>query len=180
MAKNVLIISTSLRPNSNSEIMAHETEKGARDAGHNVEFVTLKDKEIKFCKGCLACQKIGHCVINDDANEITEKIKNADVIVWTTPVYYYEMSGQMKTLIDRANSLFTADYKFREVYLLTTSADDGESAIQTVINGVNGWIACFNNVKLCGYAAGGGVNEPNDVNNQPQILKQAYELGKNI
>lgn len=83
MSKNVLIISTSLRENANSEILARETERGAKDSGHNVEFVTLKDKNIKFCKGCLACQKIGHCVItDDDANAITEKMKNADVIVW--------------------------------------------------------------------------------------------------
>ena len=106
MGKKVLIISTSLRPNANSEILARETERGAKDAGHEVEFVTLKDKVINFCKGCLACQKLGKCVINDDANEITSKMKEADVIVWATPVYYYEMSGQMKTLIDRANSLF--------------------------------------------------------------------------
>ena len=57
--KKVLIISTSLRNNSNSEALAHETERGTRDAGHEVEFITLKDKNIRFCKGCLACQKIG-------------------------------------------------------------------------------------------------------------------------
>ena len=179
MGKNVLIISTSLRNNSNSEILAGGTAKGAKDAGHNVEFVTLKDKNIQFCKGCLACQKLGHCVINDDANAITEKIMNADVIVWATPVYYYEMCGQMKTMIDRANALFARDYKFREVYLITTSAD-GEDAIKPVINGINGWIACFNGVKLCGYLSGGGVNEPAEVEAQKQLLEKAYNLGKNI
>ena len=93
MSKKVLIISTSLRNDANSEILAHETERGAKDAGHNVEFITLKDKEIKFCKGCMACQKLGKCVIADDANTITSKIKESDVIVWATPVYYYEMTG---------------------------------------------------------------------------------------
>lgn len=179
MTKNVLIISTSLRNGSNSELMAKEAEKGAKEAGHSVEFVTLKNKTINFCKGCLACQKLGHCVIDDDANEITEKIKNADVIIWATPVYYYEMSGQMKTLIDRANALFASDYKFREVYLLTTSAD-GDDAVQTVINGLNGWIACFNNVKFCGFVSGGGVNEPSEINTHTDILTKAYNLGKNI
>ena len=87
MSKKVLIISTSLRNNANSEILALETMKGAEEAGHDVEFVTLRDKDIKFCKGCMACQKLGHCVINDDANAITEKMKNSDVIVWATPVY---------------------------------------------------------------------------------------------
>jgi len=180
MSKNVLIISTSLRENANSEILAHETERGAKDSGHNVEFVTLKDKDIKFCKGCLACQKIGHCVIDDDANAITEKMKNAEVIVWATPVYYYEMAGQMKTLIDRANSLFSADYKFREIYVITTSADTGENVVQTVINGVNGWIACFDGVKLCGYVNGAGLEAPNEAKENAELLKKAYNMGKNI
>ena len=80
---------------------------GARETGHKVEKVSLKDKTIGFCKGCLACQKTGNCVIQDDAGEIVEKMLHADVLVFATPVYYYEMSGQMKTLLDRANPLYT-------------------------------------------------------------------------
>ena len=178
--KKVLIISTSLRQNANSEILAKETEKGARDAGHQVEFVTLKDKEIKFCKGCLACQKLGKCVINDDANEITLKMKEADVIVWATPIYYYEMSGQMKTLIDRANSLFSTGKNFSEIYVITTSADSSDGVVQTVLNGVNGWIACFSGLKLKGYMEGGGLENSNDVKNREDLLEQAYNMGRNI
>lgn len=179
--KKVLIISTGLRNNANSEILARETEKGANDAGHDVEFVSLKDKNIAFCKGCMACKKIGHCVINDDAVEITEKIKNADVIVWATPIYYYEMSGQMKTLIDRSNSLYTADYKFREVYVITSSADGTQGVAHTVLSGVKGWIACFSKgVNLCGWVEGGGLDNPSDVQNFPSLLKQAYDMGKNM
>ncbi len=178
--KKVLIISTSLRNNANSEILAKETERGAKDAGHNVEFITLKDKEIKFCKGCLACQNLGKCIINDDANAITLKMKEADVIIWATPVYYYEMSGQMKTLIDRANSLFATGKNFSEVYVITTSAEDSKGIAQTVINGVNGWIACFNGVELKGYLEAGGREGPNDVQNRQELLEKAYNLGKNI
>ena len=180
MAKKVLIISTSLHNNANSEILAKETERGAIVAGHEVEFITLKGKEIKFCKGCLACQKLGQCVINDDANAITEKMKNADVIVWATPVYYYEMSGQMKTLIDRANSLFSADYKFREVYVIATAADGSQGVVQTVLNGVNGWIACFSGVKLCGYVDGCGLEAPNDAKSNEKLLQEAYQMGLNM
>lgn len=181
MTKKVLIISTSLRNNANSEILARETERGAKDAGHDVEFITLKDKEIKFCKGCLACQKLGHCVIeDDDANAITAKIKDADVIVWATPVYYYEMAGQMKTLIDRANSLFATGHAFREVYVITTSADASENVVQTVINGVNGWIACFDGVSLKGFVNGAGLEEPGSAAKSPALLEKAYAMGKNI
>ena len=102
MSKNVLVISTSIRPNSNSEMLANAFADGARTSGNDVEVVSLKDKTIGFCQGCLACQKLGRCVIKDDANEITEKMFSSDVIVWATPIYYYEMCGQMKTMIDRA------------------------------------------------------------------------------
>ena len=180
MGKKVLIISTSLRPNANSEILARETERGAKDAGHEVEFVTLKDKVINFCKCCLACQKLGKCVINDDANEITSKMKEADVIVWATPVYYYEMSGQMKTLIDRANSLFATGKNFTETYVITTSADSSKGVVQTVLNGVNGWVACFSGLELKGYLEAGGLDNPNDVQNRNELLEQAYNMGKNI
>ncbi|MBP3923618.1 flavodoxin family protein [bacterium] len=180
MSKKVLIISTSLRNNANSEILAHETERGAKDAGHDVEFVTLKDKTINFCKGCLACQKIGHCVINDDANAITEKMKEADVIVWATPVYYYEMAGQMKTMIDRANSLFATGHQFKEIYLIATAADGSQGVAQTVINGLNGWIACFSGVKLCGYVEGAGLEGANEAKDNKNLMEEAYNMGKNI
>lgn len=180
MAKKVLIISTSLRTDANSEILAHETERGAIDAGHSVDFVSLKGKDIKFCKGCLACQKLGRCVINDDANIITNKMKEADVIVWATPIYYYEMSGQMKTLIDRANSLFTTGKNFSEVYVITTSADAEKDVIQTVLAGVHGWIDCYDGVELCGYIEAGGIDNPNEVRSNKELMEQAYEMGKNM
>lgn len=180
MSKKILIISTSLRNNANSEILAHETERGAKDAGHNVKFISLKDKKLEFCKGCLACQKLGKCIIDDDANAITEEIKNSDVIIWATPVYYYEMSGQMKTLIDRANSLFSTGHNFHEVYLITTSAENRKGIVQTVINGLNGWIACLNNVRLINYLEAGGLEGANEVTNNNEFLKQAYNMGKNI
>ena len=122
MAKKVLVIETSLRARSNSDALAEEFAKGAKDAGNEVEIVSLKGKKIAFCTGCFGCQRAGHCVIKDDANEITEKILEAEAVVWSTPIYYYEMSGQMKTMIDRANSLYPRDYKFRDVYLLSVAA----------------------------------------------------------
>ena len=74
MSKKVLIISTSLRENSNSDSLADAFMDGVKESGNSVEKINLKDKHISFCKGCLACQKSGRCVINDDAIEITEKM----------------------------------------------------------------------------------------------------------
>lgn len=178
--KKVLIISTSLRTNANSEILAKETERGAREAGHEVELISLKNKRLDFCKGCMACQKLGKCVIDDDANEITAKMKDADVIVWATPVYYYEMSGQMKTLIDRANSLYATGFNFKDIYVITTSADSSSNVVQTVLAGLKGWSACLPGTNIKGFINGGGLDNPNDIQRRNDLLDAAYNMGKGI
>lgn len=179
MAKNIVVISSTLRNNGNSEILAQEFARGAKTSGHNVDFITLKDKEINFCRGCMACQKLGSCVIKDDSNEIVEKMKNADVIAFATPIYYYEMSGQLKTMLDRANALFASDYKFRDIYFLSSAAENDEHAADTAIQGINGWIACFDKAELKGTVLGAGAEAPGDVINNPAMQK-AYEMGKGV
>lgn len=178
--KKVLIISTSLRRNSNSDYIAREFERGAKDAGNEVEYVSLIGKKIDFCIGCLSCQLTQECVIKDDANEIAEKVKNADVVVYATPVYYYEMSGQMKTLIDRMNCLFPSDYKFRDVYLLAASAENEESAMDGAVKGVQGWVDCFEKANLAGVIRGTGLTETGEAKKDEEILKKAYEMGKSV
>ncbi|MCR5461452.1 MAG: flavodoxin family protein [bacterium] len=176
--KKVLIISTSLRNNSNSEILAKSFFDGAKE-NNDVELISLKNKTINFCKGCLACGKLHKCVIKDDSNEIVEKMANADVIVWATPVYYYSMSGLMKTMIDRANPLYSMDYKFREVYLLATATEDESYTPEGTIKGVQCWIDCFDNVEFKKTLFVGGVTDPSDILNNPK-LKEAYEMGLKV
>ena len=77
MNKKVLIISTSPRAGSNSELLACEFGRGAKDSGNEVEIVSLKDKGIRFCRGCFACQKTQRCVIRDDADLIEKKMEKA-------------------------------------------------------------------------------------------------------
>lgn len=179
MNKKVLIISTSPRKNGNSEMLADAFLNGAKDAGNSVEKISLYDKTIGFCKGCLACQKTGRCVIYDDADVIVGKMLNADVLVFATPIYYYEMSGQMKTMLDRANPLFPADHAFRDVYFLSTTADDEARVDARAVNGLEGWIACFPKAHLTGTVFAGGVNGVGEINGH-SALEEAYEMGKGI
>lgn len=179
MSKKVLVISTSLRRNSNSHALAEKFAKGAKEAGHQVEFISLIGRQIEYCVGCLSCQRTGQCVIEDDANLIAEKMLKADVVCYATPIYYYEMSGQMKTLLDRMNPLFSADYKFRDVYMLSTAADDGPHVADRAVNGLEGWIECFAKAELAGSLFAGGVTGPGEITNHPALAK-AYDMGKNI
>ena len=177
MMKNVLIISTSLRSRSNSDALAEEFAQGARAAGHSVEKISLSGKKLNFCRGCLACLKTQTCVIQDDAGEIAQKLAQADVVVFATPVYYYEMAGQMKTLLDRMNPLYNTDYRFRDIYLLAAAAENEESAMDGAVNGLRGWIACFPKAALKGVVRATGVDAAGAVAGRP-ILKQAYDLGQ--
>ena len=177
--KNVLIVTTSLRNGSNSDMLAEYFKNGAVSAGNNVETVSLKNKTVGFCRGCFACQKTGKCVIEDDANEITDKIAAADVVVWATPIYYYEMSGQMKTMIDRANSLFARERKFKDVYLLATADDADGSTPECALKGLKGWIKCMKGARLAGSVFVGGVESAGAIESN-EGLTEAFDLGKNV
>lgn len=179
MSKKVVVISTSIRANSNSEDLAKSFADGATFAGNEVDFITLKDKQISFCKGCLACQQTGKCVIKDDVTKIMDKFIDSDIVVWATPIYYYEMSGQMKVLIDRLNPMFSMDYKFRDVYFLATAAEDGEHVYEKALSGLNGWIDCFDKAELKGYVFCGGVTMGGEISENIK-LKEAYDMGAGV
>ena len=177
--KKVLVISSSLRKNSNSEQLAVSFADGAKSAGNEVEIISLRDKEIKFCIGCLACQKTQRCFMHDDADAIREKMLHADVLVFATPIYYYEMSGILKTLLDRANPLYSSDYQFREIYALATAAEDETHVPEKAFSGIEGWVDCFEKAKMVGTLFCGGVTVPREINDNAK-LKEAYEMGRNI
>lgn len=177
--KKVIVISTSLRNGSNSDMLADRFIDGAKAAGNDVEKISLAGKNIQFCKGCLCCQKLGRCVIKDDVNDIMTKVLKADVICWATPIYYYEMSGQMKTLIDRMNAMYPLDYQFRDVYLLTTAAENEDQTPKRAESGLTGWIECFPKSRLAGTLFCGDVNDARDIEGNPK-LDEAFELGKKV
>ena len=133
MSKHVLVISTSPRKGGNSDTLADQFVRGVQEVGNQAEKVTLYDKTIGFCKGCLACQTTQRCVIHDDAETIAQKMLTADVIAFATPIYYYGMCGQMKTMLDRANPLFPADYQFRDIYLLAAAAEEEEHTVDGAV-----------------------------------------------
>jgi len=176
----VLVISTSLRAKSNSDILTERLIAGAKDAGHQVECVSLKGKTLQFCKGCLACQKTQKCVLNDDANAIAEKALAADTLVFVTPIYYYEMSGQMKTLLDRLNPLYPSDYQFRNVYMMSVAAEDDPHVPDRAVHGLRGWIECFEKASFAGSLFCGGINDPDEAEGRADAQEKAYNFGRDL
>ena len=179
MSKTVLVLSTSPRKGGNSDALADAFVRGAQEAGNQVEKITLYDKTIGFCKGCLSCQNTQRCIIRDDADAITQKMLTADVIAFATPIYYYGMCGQMKTLLDRANPLFPADYQFRDIYLLAAAAEADEHTVDGAVTGLQGWIDCFEQSRLAGTVFAGGVTAVGEIQGHP-ALQRAFDLGKTV
>ena len=119
-------------------------------------------------------------MLKDDVADVLELVKNAEVIVFATPIYYYEMSGQMKTLLDRLNPLYASDYAFREIYLIATAAENENSAFDKAYNGLQGWVDCFEKATLKGIVMGGGIDDANSATKHNDIMKDAYRLGTKL
>ena len=113
-------------------------------------------------------------------DNVIGKVRDAQVIIFATPIYYYELSGQLKTFLDRCNPLFPQEYSFRDIYLITTSADGGDTVNERAVSGLGGWIECFPESRLAGSLSGGGVNDAKETERHPELLKAAYEMGKNV
>lgn len=181
--KRILIIETSLRAGSNSDALAEAFAEGARSAGCKVETVSLKGKNIAFCNGCGGCYKTHECVIQDDAVPITRTMMGADVIVFATPIYYYGVSAQLKTLLDRSNGLYTSDYAFRDIYLLMTATENMDKTPLKPILAIEGWVECFEKARLAGTVFAGGVSDAGDIvkdGKRHGVLEKAKEMGAGI
>ena len=111
--------------------------------------------------------------------EIAAKMHDADVLVFATPVYYYSVSGQLKTMLDRANPLFGTDYAFTKAYLLATAAEDEPETVEGTVKAVQGWVDCFDRCELAGTVFAGGVTNVGEIAGHP-ALEKAHQMGKEI
>jgi multimeric flavodoxin WrbA len=179
MIKKVLVLSASPRRGGNSDLLCDQFLMGAQEAGHEAEKIFLKDKNISYCMGCGTCLNgKKRCPQKDDMAEILEKMIAADVIVMATPVYFYTMNAQMKTLIDRICSRYT-EITNKEFYFIATAADTSKQAMERTIEGFRGFTSCLNEAEEKGIIYGAGAWNMGDIKGQP-AMKEAYESGKAI
>ena len=176
--KNILILSSSPRRGGNSDTLCDEFTQGAMEAGNHVEKIFLRDKTIHPCTGCSTCSLYKKtCPQKDDAAEIIAKMLAADVIVMATPVYFYAISAQMKTLIDRCCGPYT-EMKNKEFYFIATAAENDERIMGRIVANFMGFLDCLENPTVKGTLFCGGVWHVGDIKGNP-ALQQAREMGKN-
>ena len=176
MSKKVLILSSSPRKKGNSNALCDRLMEGAIEAGHQVEKVVLAEKKINYCTGCYACKGNGRCAQEDDMAQILDSMVAADAIVLATPVYFYTMCAQMKTVIDRTVARYTRIAK-KDFYFIVTAADSNKAALERTIEGFRAFTSCLPGAREKGIVYGTGAWEIGDILTSP-AMKQAYEMGK--
>ena len=178
MANRVLILASSPRRGGNSDRLCDEFLRGAAEAGHDAEKIFLRDRTIGYCTGCGACSRDGKpCPQRDDAAEIIDKMVRADVIAIATPVYFYTMAAQMKTLIDRCCARYT-EISGKEFYLLLTTAEEEREKMLRTADTFQGFFDCLE-AHLRATVFGTGVWHAGEIAGHP-ALREAYEAGKGI
>ena len=179
MSKKVLVLSASPRKGGNSDLLCDQFLRGAKKAGHEAEKIFLRDKKINYCTGCGACQSNGgKCVQKDDMAEVLDKMIAADVIVMATPVYFYTMNGQMKTVIDRTVARYTV-ISNKEMYFIMAAATGSKQALERTLEGFRGFTSCLNGVQERGVIYGTGAWKAGDIKGS-KAMSQAYEMGKDV
>lgn len=179
MSKKILILSASPRKNGNSDELCKQFQKGAEESGHTVKKIYIQDLDIHFCRACYACKKTDHCIQDDDMTMILNEMDQADVIVLSSPVYFYSINAQLKTVIDRTlATYYPQQLKDKEFYFMMTAADD-EATIHRAMDAMYGLTDCVSGAKVKGEIIGSGVWQIGDIEGHP-ALKTAYIYGKNV
>ena len=178
MNRKILIISSSPRKNGNSDLLCDEFLKGALEAGHKANKISLSDKKVKYCKACDVCQKGKPCVIDDDMEKILQKMIDADVIVLATPVYFYTMNAQLKTLIDRTYARYT-EITDKDFYFIITAADEEEKNMQRAIESLRAFTFCLTGAKEKGIICATGTWKKGDVKDS-KYMKMAFNEGLKV
>ena len=179
MSKKLLVLSWSPRKGGNSDILCDEFIRGAQESGNIAEKIFVCDKKINYCVGCGACSDRGEdCPQKDDMVEIIEKMIDADVIVMATPVYFYSICAQMKTLIDRTCSAYTK-IKNKEFYFIATAADGEIESLERTIECFRGFTDCLPGAKEKDVIYGSGAWHKGEIKGS-KSMKDAFEMGKNL
>jgi multimeric flavodoxin WrbA len=183
--KHVLIVAASPRKNSNSTTLAIRAAEGVKDAGGEAEVVLIGNLKIAPCNACDSCRTGSDrgCVINDDMQSLYQKIRDAQSVIFATPVYWFSVSAQMKLFIDRTYGMSSGGvYGFtgKDVGVILTYEDE-DVFISGGVNALRSFQDTFAYVRanLVGMVYG-TVGKPGSVKSDIELMQRSYELGKKI
>lgn len=182
MAKNILVLNASPRAGGNTAQLVEAFSQGAQDAGHTVTVFPLGQLTIHPCCGCMAGGKDPEspCTQKDDMDKIYPCYRCADVLVLATPLYYWQMTAQLKTAIDRLFAITEASGRLpgKSCLLLATGAGQPPETFGPLTQYYQSLATNMGWANL-GTLLAGGVTRPGDIANH-EALAQAQKLGQSL
>ncbi len=187
----VLGIAGSPRRGGNSDLLLEQALAGAAEAGANVEQIIVARLRIAPCIACDGCWTAGRCVVQDDFQDVYEKLIVAERIILATPIYFMAVSAQLKAFIDRCQCLWARKYVLKQTLPPTPSGEPRRGAlITTAGHNVPAGFRCADttmryfldtlDAEFAHKLHVGDVDEKGAVRKRPEALRAAYELGKQL
>jgi multimeric flavodoxin WrbA len=183
--KKISVLLGSPRKNGNSAVLAGNLSEGAKEKGAQVRFFSLHEMDISPCTGCDSCQDNpgSGCVINDEMKAVYEDLLGSDAIVFAGPVYWFSVSAQMKTVIDRMYAIGGGDanvLKGKTFGIILTYADD-DPFVSGASNAVRMFqdIAAYLGTRIEGVVHG-SAHKAGEIGNNGPLMEAARDLGRNL
>lgn len=178
--KNIVVVIGSPRKNGNTDILASSFIKGAKDAGNNVDVISVIGSNVAGCIGCDYCKRNDEhkCCQNDDMTDYYKRLANADVIVFATPIYFYNISSQLKAIIDRLHNPIRYTFKVKKLGLLAVCADKRDFVFGSTVQMYKDTLRYFS-LEDGGIITVSGVGEKGDIIGNP-LLEDAEKMGFSI
>ena len=175
----IVVLKGSPNVNDSSNMLAESFSKGAAEAGHEIIEIDAAHADISPCIGCVHCGYEGECSLSDDMDVFREEILKSDMLVFVTPLYYYRMSAQLKTLIDRFCSRnFSIQQKHMKSALLTVAYNADDWTFEALESHYNTLLR-YLNLTDCGRVLGYGCGTPS-MTKYSKYPDDAYRLGKSL
>ncbi len=176
---NIVILVGSVRKNGNTARLAQSFAEGAAK-NNNVEIISVADYNVDPCIGCNSCftREGNQCFQDDDMVQIYEKLRNADVVVVASPVYFYGISAQLKAIVDRLHTPMRNTFHIKKLGLLLVGAAELAKLFDPIIIQYQ-MVLDFFKLESIGTVLVRGVKDIGDIEGS-SALKEAYELGNSL
>lgn len=183
----IIALMGSPRRNGNTFKITEQILKGAQSKGAQIKNFYLNEMDIKGCQGCMYCRTHELCILKDDMNQIYEAIKDADVLVISSPIYMWQVTGQTKIILDRFFAIletaggdyehYGCKYGKKKVVMIYTQGQPSERIFQNYIEYNEKMLNLFKWDVIKNIVSGGNSNI-NDILKDEKNMKEAFALGQ--
>ncbi len=178
-SKHVLGVLGSPRRDGNTEVLIDEILSGATEVGAKIIKVRLAEMDVRPCRGCFSCSKESKCIQDDDMSELIVKMKQSQVWVLGTPIYWWGPTAQFKAFLDRWVGIEHNHFRGKEVILVIPMGGGSESFARYTI-GMLEEVLNYLNMKHTATILAPGFGDRGVVRFDKEIMAAAYNLGKNV